>query len=288
VRGGEAARIVAGDGVTLGARVFVPKGEVRAIGVIAPAMAVQQSIYSAFASHLAAHGIAMLTFDYRGLGESAPEHLRGFRGSITDWALYDLTAAIDFARARFGAGLPTFVIGHSTGGQILGMCPRAPTLAGGVLVAAQSGYWKHWSGVSRAWLFLHWHVMPWVARAAGYLPMRAVKQGEDVPLEAALEWARWGRDPRHVLSSPHARHGSLELPLKAYLISDDNYAPPRAVRELCDFYARARVELEELTPADLGTRAIGHFGIFRREFRPTFYAQVTRWILQRAAERVAA
>lgn len=276
----EGVRIAALDGHSLGAQVFAPKREVRAIAVVAPAMAVVQRIYRAFAGTLSRHGIATVTFDYRGLGESAPARLPGFAASITDWATLDLPAVIDFARSRFGEQAPTFVVGHSIGGQILGLCPRAPTLAGAVLVASQSGYWKHWSGVSRALMFLHWHVMPAVARVAGYLPMQAIQQGENVPLGAALEWAKWGRHHDYVMSSAGAKHRELAIPIRSYAISDDRYAPPSAVAAMNACYAAATVDFKALTPEDLHTRAIGHFGIFRREFRESFHADVARWMLR--------
>ncbi len=283
----EPARLSCPDGYALGAQVFAPAGAPRAISVVVPALGVTQRMYRNFAASLASEQIATVTFDYRGMGESKPERLRGFDATVTDWATLDLPAAIDFARDRFGA-LPTFAVGHSIGGQLLGLCPRAPSLAGALLVAAQSGYWKNWSGVGRALMFTHWHVMPLIARAVGYLPMAAVRQGEDVPLGAALEWARWGRDRRYVLSSPLAAHAALELPLRAYVVSDDGYAPPESVRALARFYARADVEVRELTPAALGTRAIGHFGLFRREFRETFHREAARWILDRAGDKAAA
>lgn len=277
-----ATKITCSDGVVVGGRVFEPASSPRAIAVIAPALGVLQRMYRAFASTLASHGIATVTFDYRGVGESKPPKLRGFQATATDWARLDLPAAIAFAREKFGASLPTFVVGHSIGGQLLGLCPTAPSLAGAVLVAAQSGYWKNWSGLPRALMFLHWHLMPLIARATGFLPMAAARQGEDVPLGVALEWARWGRDPRYLLSSPLAEHGSLSIPMRAYLISDDAYAPPASVRALVAFHAKAPIELKELTPALLGTRAIGHFGVFRREFKATFHDEVARWLLGRA------
>lgn len=279
---GESATITTRDGVQLGATVFAPAEPPRAIAVVAPAMAVLQRMYRAFAGTLASRGIATVTFDYRGVGESKPPRLRGFHATATDWARLDLPAAIDFARERFGAPTPTFLVGHSIGGQILGLCPRAPSLTGAVLVAAQSGYWKNWSGVPRALMLLNWHLMPLIARATGYLPMAAVRQGENVPLGVALEWASWGRHPRYILSSPQAEHGSLEIPIRAYLISDDGFAPPASVRALVEFHARAPIELKELGPSELGTRAIGHFGIFRREFKATFHEEVAEWILSRA------
>lgn len=279
----EPVRFSAADGASLGGALFLPEAAPKAIAIVAPAMAVLQRMYRAFAGHLADQGIATLTFDYRGVGESAPPSLRGFHATATEWGTQDLTAAIDFARQRFG-DRPTFVVGHSIGGQLLGMCPRAPTLRAAVLVAAQSGYWKMWSGPARAGMWLNWHAMPLLSRAVGYLPMRAARQGENVPLGVALEWATWGRHPRYIASSALAHHAELKIPLRAYIIEDDGYAPQRSVEELLTFYASAPKEVRVVTPADFGTRRIGHFGIFRREFRAQFYDDVARWLSEKAGQ----
>jgi predicted alpha/beta hydrolase len=282
----ESVRFDAADRYALGGTLFAPEGEASAICVVAPAMAVLQRMYRAFAGHLADHGIATLTFDYRGIGESAPGSLRGFEATATQWGTQDITGAIDFARRRFG-DRPTFLVGHSIGGQLLGLCPRAPTLSGAVLVAAQSGYWKMWSGPARALMWTWWRAMPRLVRATGYLPMQALKQGENVPKGVALEWAQWGRHPRYLMSSPVAHHDALTIPLLAYLIEDDRYAVPRSVEELLRFYASAPKELRRVSPGAFGTRQIGHFGIFRREFRAQFYDDVVQWILAKAGSRAA-
>ena len=289
----EPVRFTAPDGTSLGGTVFATKAAPQGLVVVAPAMAVLQRMYRAFAGHLADHGFAAVTFDYRGIGDSAPASLKGYSATATDWGTLDLTAAIDLARTRFGA-LPTFVVGHSIGGQLLGLCPRAPSLTGAVLVAAQSGYWKMWDGAARAAMRLYWRLMPPLVRAVGFLPMRALRQGENVPKGVALEWADWGGHPDYLLSSPLAKaeqgHARLKIPLRAYVISDDRYAPQRSVEELLRFYASAPSELRVVTPQEFQTPRIGHFGIFRREFRAPFYDDVLKWLRAKAgvAPEVAA
>jgi predicted alpha/beta hydrolase len=283
----DTVRFSTADNVELGGTVFAPATSPDAIAVVAPAMAVLQRMYRAFASHLAGNGIATVTFDYRGIGDSAPRSLRGYRATATQWGTHDMTAAVDFARGRFGADVPTFIVGHSIGGQLLGLCPRAPTLKGAVLVAAQSGYWKMWDGRGRALMWLYWRLMPRLVRGVGFLPMRAARQGEDVPQGVALEWASWGRHPDYLLSSALAQaehgHATLKIPLRAYIIGDDSYAPQRSVEELLKFYAAAPREVRLVTPNDFGTERIGHFGIFRREFRAQFYDEVVAWMKEKAA-----
>jgi hypothetical protein len=48
-------------------------------------MGVTQSFYAPLARWLAGQGYLAITFDYRGIGESAPPTLRGFGATLTDW-----------------------------------------------------------------------------------------------------------------------------------------------------------------------------------------------------------
>src|SRR5690349_7450209 len=59
-------------------RVFEPSGPPKGSIIVTTAMGVAQSIYSRFAEWLATQGYFVTTFDYRGIGASAPPSLRGF------------------------------------------------------------------------------------------------------------------------------------------------------------------------------------------------------------------
>src|SRR5262245_43703141 len=96
----EDTTIVARDGYALAATPFQPPRPWRA-ALISPATAVPRKIYRGFATFLAENGFAVLTYDYRGIGDSRPASLRGFRARMRDWAALDVRAAIDHAQRRF-------------------------------------------------------------------------------------------------------------------------------------------------------------------------------------------
>src|ERR1044072_7881248 len=81
-------------------RTFEPATAPIAAVVLPSAMGVTQSFYSRFAQWRAAQGYLAATFDYRGIGQSAPATLRGFQVDIRDWATQDCPAVIDFIKAR--------------------------------------------------------------------------------------------------------------------------------------------------------------------------------------------
>src|SRR5687768_10537965 len=110
----ETPALVASDDFALGAALYRPKGEALGTVIVHGATAVPSGYYRRFAEFLAHHGLRVLTYDYRGIGRSRPEALRGFRASMSDWARLDADAAHRLVAERFpGEGVAT--IGHSFG-----------------------------------------------------------------------------------------------------------------------------------------------------------------------------
>ena len=281
----ESVSFPARDGFGLSGDWFEPEGPRRAVAVVAGAMGVRRRFYQAFAAFLAGNGLSALTFDYRGLGGSRPPGpLSRFRAELHQWGEEDLAGALEHARASHPE-VPLVFIGHSLGGQLLGLASNAGTVGAALLVSSQSGYWRLWPISSRWRMVLIWHMaIPAITRALGYLPLSRLGSGEDVPRGVALEWARWGRHPRYVLSwaegRPEARFASLTCPLRALAIADDHfYAPRPAVEALMAMYPGTRSELKVVTPAEAGARAIGHFGFFKDAHRAKLWPDAVEWLL---------
>jgi predicted alpha/beta hydrolase len=281
----ESVAFQAADGFRLSGDWVEPEPPRRAVAVVAGAMGVRRRFYQAFATFLAENGVATLTFDYRGVGGSRPaQPLPRFRAELHEWGERDLAAALEHASTRHRE-LPLAFVGHSVGGQILGLAPNASSVRAALFVASQSGYWALWPLRSRWRMVLIWHVaVPAVSRMIGYLPMSRLGGGEDVPKGVALEWARWARHPRYVLSWAEERDGAcfaaIDCPLRSLAISDDHfYAPRRAVEALLGMYPAARSELKAVTPADAGVRAIGHFGFFKEVHRGKLWPEAVAWLV---------
>lgn len=276
----EAQTLTTEDGLGLSAEVH-RASEPRGTVVIGGAMAVPQGFYRPFAAFLAEGGLNAVTFDYRGVGRSAPERLRGFPARMRDWGEKDLPAVLAFAQG-VGPGLPVSYVGHSAGGQLLGLVPE-PKLRRVVFVAAQSGYWGHWSGLYKLQMFLLWHAaIPTFCHLFGRLPMALLGQGLDVPKGVGLEWAAWGRDPECIRSYARTlprETFAVTAPIRSYAIADDlGYGPEEAVRALAGFYARAQVEVKVVRPGDVGQKRLGHFGFFRPAVAGTLWAEARAFL----------
>lgn len=250
--------IHAADGFVLRATLYDAQSD-RAL-LIASAMGVKRRYYDAFAQFLAASGISVVTFDYRGIGDSRPASLRGFRGTLEEWGRLDVTAAIDWIARELRPRSLAYV-GHSVGGQLAGLAPNIDRVGRFAFVCAQSGYWRHWPGI-RAWgLGTLWIAMPLIARAIGYFPSRTLGLGsEPLPREVASEWARWGRHPEYLFGyndpEPFTR---ITAPILAWSFAGDRYAPKPAVDALLRHYSAAPITRRHVTD-----RGLGHFDFFRR------------------------
>ena len=124
--------VPAADGYPLGATLFLPRGTKRHAVLINSATAVPRKLYRGFAGYLARRGCAVLTYDYRGTGDSRqqamtgynqPKSLVGFKATMADWAALDITATVSWMRGRY-RDLPFAYVGHSFGGQALGLLPN--------------------------------------------------------------------------------------------------------------------------------------------------------------------
>jgi predicted alpha/beta hydrolase len=273
------------DGRMLTGTVFAA-GPPRGTIIVASAMGVRRGLYALFADHLAQAGLTVLTFDYRGIGASRGETLRGFEAQLHDWGELDLAGAFDWMRRRHPT-VPMQLVAHSVGGQVFGLVEDAP-VAGAVFVGAQSGSWKLWHGLHRVAMFAVWHVLlPGFARTLGYVPMKAFRQGEDLPGGVAAEWARWGRQDDYVWSYARPRGGMGFTrwggPLRSYVISDDGYAPQEGVEALLAMYTRAQSELRVIRPSELDVDRIGHFDVFKPRFRETIWNEIRDTLAARIA-----
>jgi predicted alpha/beta hydrolase len=261
----EEIRFPARDGATLVADLHVPASRPTAAVVIAPAMGVPRAFYRRFGQSLAEHGALVLAFDYRGIAGSRAAATKSTR--LRDWGELDAAGALDYARG-LAPDVPVRYCGHSVGGQVFGLMTDV-VVDRALFVASQSGWAGHWDGLGRVAMSALWFALvPAAVATTGRLPMKALGQGEDVPPGVGREWATWGRHPRYIGSYADEKPGCLYATfagkLAAYAITDDGYAPRRAVDGLLAEYKSAAKELRVVAPHHVGKRALGHFGPFKR------------------------
>src|SRR5258708_31447504 len=222
----------ASDRYLLGATLFLPRGTKRHAVLINSATAVPRKIYRGFAGYLARRGCAVLTYDYRGTGDSRQKamtgynqlkSLVGFKASMSDWAAQDVTAAVAWMRARYKT-LPFAYVGHSFGGQVLGLLPNNSEISPALLIAAQAGYWKLMAVPERyrVYAMLNFAGVP-LTRTLGYTPAWT-GLGMDLPRDVFLQWVSWVMSPRYLFDDKNLKalenFGKYQGALRALVMSD--------------------------------------------------------------------
>lgn len=268
---------------TLAMRIFAPSQATRGVVVIPSAMGVAQNYYARFAEWLAGQGYQVVTFDYRGIGLSAPQSLRGFKADIFDWAR-DCAAVIDFTTQKW-PDVPLFWLGHSLGGQLLGLIPNRDRIRSVMTVAAGNGYWKENSWPTRRVVWWMWFVaVPLATRIAGYFPGKRLRKVGDLPRGVIEQWRRWCLNREYVVGvegeEVRRSYSSIRTPMMSVSFTDDEMMSERSIRSLHDLYTGAPIEYRRVAPRDVGVERIGHFGFFRPQFEQTLWPLVRQWLAQ--------
>jgi pimeloyl-ACP methyl ester carboxylesterase len=129
----ELIRFPGTGGLQLAARLDCPVSTPRAYALFAHCFTCSKDSLAAFhvSRDLAAQGIAVLRFDFTGLGNSSGD----FAASNFSSNIADLLAAVEFLREKFSA--PEILIGHSLGGTaILAAAQRIPEASAVVTIGA--------------------------------------------------------------------------------------------------------------------------------------------------------
>ncbi len=270
------------DGLALAATVYAPQGSAKAGIVINSATAVKQSYYKHFAAFLAEQGYQVVTYDYRGIGQSALRNTRDKRLTMQAWGEQDLAAIIEWAEQQHG-DLAWHCIGHSVGGQIVGLVANNGFFKSVYCISAQSGHWRHWQALNKLKMFAMWYVVvPTLAGLLGKVP-GVFLGGENLPQGVARQWAFWGRNRDYIVDRRGVpiREGfeRLRCDMRFLLIDDDlDFAPPAAVRALYGLYKNANASIEVVRAKSHGGRPIGHFGFFLKQHEYGLWLSVINWL----------
>jgi predicted alpha/beta hydrolase len=199
---------------------------------------------------------------------------------MSDWAALDVTGAVAWMRERYHT-LPLSFVGHSFGGQALGLLPNNNEVSRALLVAAQAAYWKLMASPERyrVYAMLKFVGAP-LARLLGYAPAWS-GIAEDLPRDVFLQWVSWVMRKRYLFDDPELGglknfaqfHGAM----RALVMSDDPWATRPSVELLCSGFTSITPEIVTITPAE-GVARIGHFGFFRSDHRDTLWRSAADWI----------
>ena len=271
------------DGRELAAHWFAAPQR-RGVIVMNGATGFPQTFYFKLAQYAAERGYDVLLYDYRGMGFSASGSPR--RGKSAHERLGP-------ARHARGAGRRRGTRAGSARGDtratasaasFSGCCAITRWHARHVQIATSVGYWRweHAPFKYLAWWFWRVHG-PLMLALKGYIPTGGGWAGLPLPRGVYEEWRRWCLRPDHFgpdLATYLADNyfADIRAPLLTVGFTDDPIATRRTVDELNKFFPNVARESRWYSPADAGSKRIGHEGFFASRHRDTLWRPVIDWI----------
>ncbi|WP_109299207.1 alpha/beta fold hydrolase [Aquimarina sp. AU474] len=271
------------DGYLLSANMYlasasIPKNKVL---IINSATAVSKTLYHHYATLMSKKGYNVITYDYRGIADSRPKRLRGFKTTFLEWGQHDFSAIIDYAKITF-VDDKIIVLGHSIGGTIIGMTEKNKDISGIITIGAQTAYYKDWSKKHKTKIYIIWHmILPMITTVVGYFPGKRLRMLEDVPKGVIKQWhsRRHHENMKTQLETKGVQffYHTCTAKLLTLGIEDDPIGTEIAIKRIHDFFEQSDKKLEMIKLADVPTQKIGHFGFFSRKFKDTLWVKTLDW-----------
>ncbi len=280
------------DGWALRADMYEPAQREAGVAVLAHALMARRSEFhrehGGFARFLAERGWRVVSFDFRGHGDSGPGAREGGRYSYDDLVRTDLPAIVSFARSRTRGKAPVIVVGHSLGGHTSLAAQGPGAIDADAIVGFGASPWIPELEPSRPrWMAKRTILqgMLAVSRRVGRLPARALGRGSDDEslgcVEDILRFARrggWGSaDGRHDYIGALAR---VSVPVLQVVSEGDRLeCPPEcgaAMLARCTGAgARGLIRIEG---RDDGGPPPGHMGMVTSSRCKDAWARVDEWM----------
>ncbi|MDO5639717.1 MAG: alpha/beta fold hydrolase [Neisseria sp.] len=272
------------DGQTLAATVFRPAAAPRAAVMLAPATGMLRRFYRPFAEYLAAAGFAVITYDNRGIGGSLHGQVRDCGASLVSWGENDMPAVLTRLQALFPA-TTYHLVGHSAGGQLIGLMPNAPDLRSVFNFGCSSGSVRNMPMPFRARAAFFMSVFIPVSNAVfGCARNEWVGMGETLPRHVARQWSEWCRGTGYIRTAfgrEVTRHlyDRLDMPAKWLFAVDDDIATETNVDDMISVFTAMPSEKMKLIPQEYGLKEIGHMKFFSRKSQK-LWPLALEWLAQ--------
>ncbi len=301
----EEVEIRTSDGWSLRAGVCEPRAAAgegpRGVAVLAHALMARRSEFhqegGGFAGFLAARGWRVVSFDFRGHGDSGPTAASGARYTYDDLVHADLPAVVSCARSRARGKLPVVVVGHSLGGHTSLVAQATGAIDVDALVGFGACPWVRALDPSRVrWAAKRAVVegMLAAARRVGRFPARALGRGSDDESLACIEdiarFARVGWTSADGAVDYLEAIGRVGVPVLQVVSAGDRLecAPACGASLLERCGGGAARDLLRIDGGDEGRKAPGHMGMVTSARVTRAWTEVEEWMGMWARARGAA
>ena len=238
--------------------------------MIAPATGIKRQFYHSFATFLAEQGFGVITYDNEGIGQSLSTTLAKSDASLISWGRHDMPAVLDALQYEFPEA-SYHLIGHSAGGQLIGLMPNYAALSSIFNVACSSGRIKNLEMPYKlkAMGFMDAFI-PLTNLVLGYTPADKIGMGEPLPRGVARQWREWCNGAGYIKTAlgktiHNHYYDELTMPSLWLGFSDDDIANSENIDDMIRVFPNMSVEKHYLNPKDLGVSHIGHMRYFSRK-----------------------
>lgn len=237
--------------------------------LICSATGIKQTFYRSFATWLSEQGYDVLTFDFRGIGQSLHQDLKYSTASIDDWGCLDIPTAILTLKEQTNAD-KVILIGHSAGGQLLGVVPNYNDVIKMITFASSTGYTKQLAGKTKLLAPVMFDVIfPISSLIKGYGATKMIGMGENLPKNVARQWREFCHSGFYVKYSigktiMNDYHDKVSCDIHAFYADDDEIATQKNVKDLFSLFGGAKIYYHPLSVKQYQLKEIGHMGLFKK------------------------
>ncbi|ALA66421.1 alpha/beta hydrolase family protein [Corynebacterium lactis] len=264
--------IPANDRVLLRGTLFRPKENPvqtpKGIITVHSGTGVPQGFYHRFAETVADKGYAVITYDYRGIGQSGMKSDKDNEDiRMSDWITKDIPGVIEWAKETFPEG-PHFAVGHAVGGHGIAYAGSEGTYDAAALINCRGmRITKVPSLVGKLRAFSIFNIIgPVCGFLTGHIPASAWKLATEPPIGVMRQWARWARKDGYFFDDSEFdfqnRFSHATQPFLSIRIPDDYWTEESSADLITNVLTAASVvEKRQAQPAR--GKGVGYGGYFR-------------------------
>lgn len=263
----KAISITTEDQYKLSAHIFEPENPQQKIVLINSATGVRQQIYFSLAQYFSEHGFTVITYDYRGIGQSKPRKMKGFSASMKLWGNTDYRAVTEFIKIKF-KGYKKFCLGHSVGALILGLNPDSKMFDEFIFMGTQNAFVGNLKLRTRLEAYLGFGLaQPLTTVLLGYFPANWFGLGESLPAGSAFDWRTLilnKKSTNRLLEESHDFSRELNQKVLVLWAEDDSWVTEKGVKSLLkNTYPNLKPFYRLIKTSESDQREIGHINFFR-------------------------
>ena len=256
------------DSFELSGVLYKPSKHIKSAVLIAPATGIKKRFYNSFATFLAKNGYGVICFENRGVGESKKGNsINEGEASLISWGQLYLTAAFSHLKLEFPKS-DYHIIGHSAGGQLIGLMDDVSEIKSIFNFASSSGSLNYMSYPFK----LHASFFLNIFIPVSNLLYRRTNShwdgmGEPLPKKVAKQWSKWCNGKGYVAEDfgkeiKSHLYNEITAPSLWVHATDDGIANLENVKDMIRIYPNSKSKIKTLIPAEQGFKDIGHMKFF--------------------------